>query len=368
MAVTNVPVGSPLAVKLFSVALFHYSLGSSFWLSRFAGANFINRGKRPSVVSTSPELPIQIIRDLEKAQGDRVSFDVFVDLKGDAVYGDNRLEGNETPLTFYSDELRIDQVRRGVSAGGAMSRKRTKHDLRLEARTKLSRWFARFFDEVITFYLAGRRGISTAQHVLPTSWSGFAGNPLQPADSEHLVTVNATGDVSNTDTDATTLKLNWFDKIHTYIATMDTPPNPVMIGGEPYYIVLLHPKAVEQMKADTGTGSWLDVHKLAGVRGPDNPIFKGLLGEYGGFLFYEYSKIPVYTGGGKTLANCLILGAQAGVVAFGSGGGDFTLRWHEELDDRGNQLVVTAGTIMGVKKVRFNGKDFGCLSLIVDIT
>jgi len=368
MAVTNIPAGSPLAVKIFSAQLFKYSLGDSFWISRFADTNFIPRGRKPKLISTSEEMPIQILRDLERTQGDTITYDVFVDLKGDGIYGDDRLEGNEKSLTSYTDQVSIDQIRQGVSAGGAMSRKRTKHDLRLEARRKLARWFARYFDEAITFYLAGRRGISTAQHVLPLGWSGFAGNPLQPSDPEHTVTIDATGNISNTDTDATALKLGWFDKIHTYIATMDTPPNPVMIAGEHYYIAILHPKAVEQLKLDTGTGSWLDIHKLAGVRGPDNPIFRGLLGEYNGFLLYEYSKIPVYQAGGKTLANCLIVGAQAGVVAFGMSGGDFTIRWYEEMDDRGNQLVVTASAILGIKKVRFNGKDFGVLSMPVDIS
>ena len=249
-----------------------------------------------------------------------------------------------------------------------MSRKRTKHDLRLEARTKLSRWFARFFDEAITCYLAGRRGTSTAQWALPTTWNGFAGNPLQPSDPEHSFAVNSLGNVSNTDTDATPLKLSHFDLLSEYIATMDIPPNPIMVEGEPYYIVILHPTAVRQLRTDTGSGQWLDVHKLAGVRGPENPIFKGVLGAYNGFLLYEYSKIPVYSAGGKTIANCLVVGAQAAAIALGQAGSPFAIQWYEEMDDRGNQLVVTASSILGIKKIRFNGKDFGCLSFYVDIS
>ena len=368
MATTNIAAGSSLAVRIFSVQLFNYSLGQSFWIRRFADTNFIQRGRRREVVGTSEEMPIQIIRDLQRAQGDSVTVDIFADIKGDAVYGDDRLEGKEDALTAYTDVIKIDQVRKGVSAGGRMSRKRTKHDLRLEARRKLSRWFARFFDEAITAYLAGRRGTSTAQWALPTTWNGFAGNPLEPADTEHSVAVNTTGNISNTDTDATPLKLSHFDLIQEYISTMDIPPNPIMVNGEPYYIVVLHPTAVRQLRTDTGSGQWLDVHKLAGVRGPDNPIFTGLLGAYNGFLMYEYSKIPVYSAGGKTLANCLIVGSQAAAVAFGQAGGDFAINWYEEMDDRGNQLVVTGSTIMGIKKVRFNGKDFGALSLFVDIS
>jgi len=368
MAVTNIPSTSPLAVKLYSVQLFQQSLGQSFWINRFAGAEFIQRGKRQELISTSPEYPIQILRDLQKAQGDSVSVDLFADLRGDAVYGDDRLEGKEDSLVAYTDRVNIEQIRKGVTAGGKMSRKRTKHDLRLEARTKLSRWFARFFDEAITCYLAGRRGISTAQWALPTSWNGFAGNPLQPSDPEHSFAVDSLGNISNVDTDATPFKLSHLLLLAMYISSMDVPPNPIMVDGEPYYIVLLHPKAVYQLKSDTGAGQWLDVHKLAGVRGPENPIFKGVLGAYNGFLLYEYSKIPVYQAGGKTIANCLVVGAQACAVALGQAGSPFAISWHEEMDDRGNQLVVTASTILGIKKVRFNDKDFGVLSFYVDIT
>ena len=33
--------------------------------------------------------------------------------------------------------------------------------------------------------------------------------------------------------------------------------------------------------------------------------------------------------------------------------------WHEETDDRGNSLVITAGAIWGCKRVEYNSKAFG---------
>ena len=371
MATTVVNPSDSIAVKLYSVALFRYALGESFWLKpkRFRGAEFIKRGgNQKRLYGTGGEYPIQVLRDLERSAGDKVSFDVFPDLKGDGVYGDSLIKGKEKDLTWFTDELFIDQVRQAVSAGGRMSRKRTKHDLRTQARLSLERWFARYFDEVITCYLAGRRGINTNQWVLPTTWNGFAGNPLQPSDAEHSLTVNSTGGISNNPADATTLKLSWFDKIDTYLSTMDTPPNPIMVDGEPCYIVVLHPKAVEQLRTDASANNWIDIMKSAGARGDSNYIFTDSLGRYGRFILYKYSKIPVFTQGSKTLANCLILGTQAAAVAFGDAGGDFNMSWHEEYDDRGNLYVVTAGTIWGAKKIRFNSKDFGSCSLYVDIT
>lgn len=37
------------------------------------------------------------------------------------------------------------------------------------------------------------------------------------------------------------------------------------------------------------------------------------------------------------------------------------MTWFEELFDYGNQLGVSAGAIFGLKKTRFNSKDFGTI-------
>ena len=58
----------------------------------------------------------------------------------------------------------------------------------------------------------------------------------------------------------------------------------------------------------------------------------------------------------------LFMGRQAAVVAYGTEGG-LRYTWKEEMKDYDNEPTVIAGTILGVKKSRFNGKDFGILSM-----
>ncbi|MNL38154.1 hypothetical protein D3C87_1603480 [compost metagenome] len=58
----------------------------------------------------------------------------------------------------------------------------------------------------------------------------------------------------------------------------------------------------------------------------------------------------------------LFMGRQAGVVAYGTEGG-LRFSWKEETKDYGNQQNVIAGTIIGIKKTRFNGKDFGVMAV-----
>ncbi|MFR6519112.1 MAG: hypothetical protein ACLUPV_07730 [Bilophila wadsworthia] len=45
-----------------------------------------------------------------------------------------------------------------------------------------------------------------------------------------------------------------------------------------------------------------------------------------------------------------------------SGQGRYT--WNEEKDDRGNALAITAGAIFGVKKSRYDNKDFSVIAWI----
>ena len=37
--------------------------------------------------------------------------------------------------------------------------------------------------------------------------------------------------------------------------------------------------------------------------------------------------------------------------------------WNEETEDRGNQVVITSSTILGLKKCVYNGKQFSSLAL-----
>ena len=350
-----------LAVKIWSAQTFQFALGQSFFVRRFAGKKFAKQG-RGELVGTSPLLPIQVLTDLQKNQGDNIQYDVFANLKGDATYGDDQIKGKEDKLSHFSDNIRINQIRKSVDTGGRATKKRTRHDLRAIGRTRLSNWAAQYFDETITYYLAGTRGITTNQCVLPLSWNGIPDTqPFEPADEEHRVTIDSSGDLSHNQADATTFALNWLDKIKTHLSLMDVPPNPIFVGDTPFYVLVLHPKAVEQMKADTSQTGWLNLQKAAGPRGEDNPIFTDKLGQYSNFVLHSFSKVPTVTDGTHVYALNLILGAQAATVAFGNAGGSFTFDWNEEMDDRGNRLVITGGQIYGTKKVRFNGQDFGCI-------
>jgi hypothetical protein len=92
-----------------------------------------------------------------------------------------------------------------------------------------------------------------------------------------------------------------------------------------------------------------------------------ILGVYNKIILYESHMIV------SPIANVrrnLLLGSQAGVFALGNAydkidqrkvGTDNFLSWNEEVNDYGNIKGVAAGAIFGIKKTRFNSKDFGTM-------
>src|SRR5690606_14307709 len=108
---TTIPFGDPRAGQKWSGPLFLQTFAKSYWNKKF--------------IKDDDNAPIQRLTDLESSRGDTIQFDLSVQLRGMPTTGDNRLEGKEEKLRFFSDTVQIDQMRHGVTAGGKMTQKRT---------------------------------------------------------------------------------------------------------------------------------------------------------------------------------------------------------------------------------------------------
>jgi len=358
MPTTVVAFGDPKAQKKWSGSLFLEVQKKSYFDKKFVG--------------DTEEYIIQRLTDLESDSGDTISFDLVVRLRKAPTYGDNRLQGKEEQLRFFTDTVSIDQMRHAVSAGGKMSRKRTLHNLRRISRTKLSDYWAQFTDEMHFIYLSGARGINE-DFIEAVTWAGHAGNAIQAPDTAHLSyggTATAKNNVTNTDkmTKAVVEKAR-------VKATMlgSTDPNltslqPVMVNGEEHFVCIMSEFQAYDMRTADTTG-WLDIQKAAAAaEGRNNPIFKGGLGMIDNVVLHTHKNVIRFNdyGSGVNLpaARALFLGAQAGVIAYGSAEGSGTrYTWSEETADHGNEPQIAAGMIDGVKKTRFNGKDFGVIAI-----
>lgn len=356
MAQTVIAWGDPKAKKAWSTGLAVDQVKKAYFEKKFVG--------------TDENSIIQRKTELESDSGDRVSFDLSVQLRGEATEGDARLEGKEENQKYYTDEVVIDQVRHAVSAGGAMTRKRTNLNLRGNARRLLSDYWARFNDEMMFIYLSGARGINK-DFLFNLDWAGRAGNPLQAPDAGHLLYGgSATSKATLTANDKMTRGVIEKAQVKATMLQAQDPENanmvPVSIDGEEHYCIVMSPFQAHDLRMATGS-EWLDVQKAAAAaEGKNNPIFKGGLGMIKNVVLHEHRnsiRFSDYGAGSNVNAGrALFLGRQAGVVAYGTSGG-MRWDWKEETKDYGNEPTVASGAIFGFKKSRFNGRDFGVLSI-----
>lgn len=356
MSTTNIPFGDPRAVKRWSADLAVDVRKKSYFEQRFIG--------------TSENSVIQRKTELESDSGDTISFDLSVHLRGKPTYGDNRVEGKEENLRFYSDQVKIDQVRHSVSAGGRMSRKRTVHNIRRIARDRLGDYFYKFVDELLFIYLSGARGINK-DFIEDEAFTGFAGNPLEAPDADHLLYGgSATSKASLTANDIMSPLVieRAMEKAAMMQAENPETANmvPVNIDGGEHYVCVMSEYQATDMRTAAG-GSWIDYQKAAAAaEGRNNPIFKGGLGMINNCVLHKHRNVIRFNdygaGANVEAARALFMGRQAGVIAYGSANG-LRFDWEETVKDYGNEPAIAAGFIAGIKKARFNNKDFGVLSI-----
>lgn len=371
MARTIIGVNDPKAVKRWAGMLAVDQSHKSYF-----GPRFMGRG-------AESETPIQILTDLESDAGEMISYDLLAELTMAPVEGEDNLEGKEEQQKFFTDSIWIDQARCGVNTGGRMTRKRTLHNLRERAKRQQSSWWARVFDEQLFMYLSGARGINP-NFVFPLTYTGRASNPFAAPDTNHVlyggnatafnnITGEAVGVAGN---DCMDLRL--IDRAKTKAdsqgggATNIAVLQPCKIDGNETFVCVMHTFQEDDLRSNTATGQWLDIQKaLATAEGRASPLCKGGMGMYRNVVLHSHRNTIRFNnagaGGNIEAARALFMGAQAGVVAFGSPGTNLRFDWHEETRDNGDKVVISTSAIFGVKKTRFDvggvPQDFGVFAL-----
>jgi N4-gp56 family major capsid protein len=358
MSQTNVGVGDPKAVRRWATSLAKDTEKQSYW------GKFIGQGENNII-----ERKV----DLESDAGDTVQFDLSMRLRGGVVTGDNRIEGNTSNLTFYTDEIKIDQARKGVDTGGRMTRKRTLHDLRKISRDRVSEYMAQWIDEGFFAYLSGDAGLTSINEDRVFDQTSFANNPIQAPDAAHQVYAgSATSKATLTASDKMTVAL--IEKVTTMPRMMNAKNpdivnmSPVTVEGGKHYIILMNPWQGHDLRTETGDLSWSKIAQAAAAaEGRKSPIFRGGLGMVNKTVLHEHESVLRWhdagAGGNVHMARAIMLGRQAGVVAYGTAGNGSRMTWHEKEADAGNRVEIYCGCIVGMKKTRFNGYDFGSIAI-----
>ena len=361
MSQTVIPVGDPKAIQKYSVALAVDVARESFWTKKTMG------------VGAKAKTPVKMLPQLESDAGDKISYDLSMQMTMEPIPGDNVLEKKEDKLEWATDSVWIDQLRGGINTGGRMTRKRTIHDLREVARARQSEWWSRLFDELFFMYGSGARG-SNNDYIFGTNYAGHAGNPFGAPDDEHIMYA---GDAtSKADLDVSDIiDLNLIDRLKAHAemmggGTQRTPQiQPIRIEGADHYALLMSPWSAYNLRTNGATGQWLDIQRAAATAegSKKNAIFNGALGMYNDVILQSHKAVVRFgdygVGSDVKAERTLFMGREAMVCAFGMGGTGLRFNWHEEKDDRDNQCVITTSSIFGLKKCTYNidgtDRDFG---------
>jgi len=337
MAVTAFGTNDPQTVKIWSSLTMRESLKSTLF-SKFLG--------------TSKTSILQRLTDLEKSAGDQIKYDLLMQMGNAGVTGDDRMRGQEEALVYHQDTVNIDQLRNAHSFR-RMSQQRTLHNLRADAKTNLADWFAGKMDSYMFRTLCGDTSL-------------VHGQTATAPDSDHIIysgDATAEGNIGSNDQ----ISLADLDYCKEKAVTLTPPIRPTNIDGSDYYVVVLHPYSVVDLRLDVANSAYTDwptIQMYANKRGESNPIFTGALGVYNGMIMFDNTRLysPV-----STVYRNLFLGAQSGVFAVGSAydsiesqrvGKDNLMSWYEEIDDFGNEKGISVGCIFGMNKSVFNSKDY----------
>lgn len=351
MAKTEYGLNHPMAVKVWTRKLEHEMLKETFIGKIMGGSDSI----------------VQVKDELAKGPGDRITIGLRMQLAGAGIQGDSTLEGFEEALSVYHDNVFIDQLRHAVRSAGKMSEQRVPFDVRNEAMMGLTDWWADRLDTSFINQVCGNTAQTDTRYTgnqAAIAASTTAGNariiygPLD-ATTENSLSASESGSAD--------FRLTMIDKAITTARTATPYLRPANTPWGRKFVCMLHPHQVYDLRTDATAGrvTWYNAN-IAKVQGGDmnNYIFTGgtVLGEYNGTVLVESTRIPLAPST-TTVRRGVFLGAQAAALAWGKDGGEAKMNWYEELYDYGNSLGVKCGGIFGLKKLQFNGNDFGSIVL-----
>lgn len=324
----------------------------------------------------SPASVIQVVNDLANRPGDSVRVHVFSKLGSPGVDGDSTLEGQESALSYNADLLLLGQKRNAVRLAGRLTEQRSAIDLRKQAGHALGVWAKDWVTELLSVYLAGYRGSRTLT-VLPTSFTGFAGNTLRAPDTAHTLVAGAGTAAGLTTADKMTCAL--LDKAIVKVQLLINSGVPMRaIDNQGRFLCVITPEQAYDLWQDA---DFVAAQQYAQVRGDNNPLFTGMMGMWKNLIIVVNPAGVIHASGatagggvlGAPAAQAMILGAQSGAWVKGketgaSMGGAGNWRYTEKEFDFDNQIGFSVATLMGFQKLQFNSQDHGVFSIFTAYT
>lgn len=400
MADTVIPYGSPQAVKIQSAGLFAANMQRPTILNRLAGKLPTQADAEANLrFQSTNELPIVRAMDLTKTAGDEITFDLINPIGGKPIMGERYAEGQGDRMDFSQDKLRINQTRKPIAAGGAMTQQRTPHQLRQLARSLGHNYMTRLEDQLSLVHLAGARGFATdIEWAVPLAsdpdFADICVNTVKaPTRNRHFMSTGtgleavaaSSGEISIATTDV--MNVDLVDALRTKLDSMPLPPPPVKYEGDqmatdaPMRVLLCSSEQYTSLVRSTNFRTWQANAMARAQMAKMHPLFMGEAGLWNGILIVKMPK-PIRFYAGNSLRYCasatsetetasdvvpaafgttyavdraILLGGQALAEAYGKArmtGNPYF--WSEKELDHGDKLEVLIGMIAGKSKIRFS--------------
>lgn len=405
---TTIASGSALANKVFSVGLFTVQNRARNELRNLSGPLPKQAAtERKIKLQSDAGMPVVTASDLSRTAGDTISIDLVNIIGGKPIMGDADAEGKGVPLTFSSMDVKINQTRKPIKAGGRMTQKRTKHQLRTLALTNGSSYMERLRTQLMWVHLAGARGSQGTgglEWVVPAQtdadFAEICVNSVKaPTYNRHYV-IDSTGFVQGglqlgSIDSGDSWKLSHIDEIRRLLDNAEYTLQPVKIpddpaaGDQPMWVLYLSPNCYNDIIRDATANNNIRAFQAAGLErrsyGSKHPLFSGEFGMWNGILVRKMSRAIRFAIGestnivtvanrytatesaqavnaglaaGYAVERGLLLGAQALCEALGKNeesGGQFY--FDERQYDFKSKLEVCVGMMGGMAKTRFSIPD-----------
>jgi N4-gp56 family major capsid protein len=326
MAVGEFAITAPLTRKLWEDEAFIAAETESFFKSH-------------GFIGDTPNSIIYRKTDLTKEKGDSITFGQLDKLDPTVyVQGDNTLRGNEQQVVPNDCTVTVDQYRNGIVLAGKMNEQKSAINMRKGARDLLKIWLAefrdwRYFNVLCADVASGRQTLCSATHATEGT-----------LDANDKVT------------------LTYLRKAHRLAKNASPKIKPIKYKGKNWFVIVLHTNQMRDLLDDPEVQAILQ--NAAPRSYDDNPLFAGanVILPLDGMLIYEHENIRVTTtgSGGIKVGHGLLLGCAAVIEGIAK-----EAIWEEDdLIDYRNKVGFCTGTIHGVKRTTFNGKEWGVWKIL----
>jgi N4-gp56 family major capsid protein len=327
---------------------------------------------------------VRILPDLTRRAGDTIDYELELNLVGPGVLGFDQLEGNEEAMNYVFDGFSINDIAHAVSVRGQMTLQRVPWALRKRAHRK---WLTRRMNVSFVNQLAGNTsGAGLGVTGVSAGDLRFLGlNATQAPSSTTLggnrevfptgITTEA-GLTSAGTNGANQLQLPLINSAVTKAESALFPVRPIIVNGEPFYVLFAHPFAINDLKNVTGEGTWQHIQLQVMSSGNDyvknNPLFTGAIGMYNRCIIHKDMHVPfgdttqananaklgtslgAAANGTTSVTRSIFCGANAGVIAFGRHTSwPSQVKWVEVAKDYNRKLGVSCELVFGMKKSWF---------------